>query len=700
MESRKEQREIRRKEKEQREENKKLFLKRNDVIKEEKPKKEKKVKEPKEKKVKEPKEKKPFVDTKSKKIIRIIASALLLVATVILIITFVRGVKLNNDLNLIPANYMKILYFVFGGGLAVLVGMLALTIWKKFSSIVKIIFAVIAAAIVALCVYVNSILGESTDLLKEIDSEVVETKAYALVVLKDGEYKKLEDLSYKLLMYYDNEMGETEEAMAKLKEAIVMMSEKTDDIHELANKLMDKSVDAILLEEAYYDIIEEEIPDFSEKITTLYEFNLEDKMPEIVKDVAVTEKPFNIYISGIDSRSSTMPSKSRSDVNMVVSVNPTTKQVLLVNIPRDYYVKLNGTSGYRDKLTHAGIYGVEKSIKTIEDLLNIDINYYVRVNFNSVVKIVDAIGGVEVDSEYAFTTRIGGYKIKKGLNKLNGKKTLAFARERYSLPGGDATRGKNQQAVIDAIIQKVTSTTILTKFDDILASVKGSFQTNMSTDKMVELVRMQITDNAKWTVSSTALNGAGSSERTYSMGKRLLYVMIPYAGNIKQATVLINKVLDGEILDGGSISLSKYNDKLVVPRGVYEDEKKEEEKEETPVTPETPTTPETPGTTPETPGTNPENPGTTPETPGTNPENPGTTPETPGTNPENPGTTPEPTPEPDPEPDPEPEPEPEPEPTPEPKPEPKPEPTPEPEPTPTPTPTPEPENNGGDGTEE
>ena len=197
MESRKEQREIRRREKEQREENKKLFLKRNNVITEDSPIKEKKVKE---KKVKEPKEKKikekkPFEDTKAKKIIRIVTGVLTLVATVVLIITFVRGVKLNNDLNLIQANYMKILYFVFGGGLAILIGMLATTtLWKKFSSIVKVIFGVFAAAIVAVCIYVNSILGESTDILKEIDSDVVETKAYALVVLKDGEYKKLEDL--------------------------------------------------------------------------------------------------------------------------------------------------------------------------------------------------------------------------------------------------------------------------------------------------------------------------------------------------------------------------------------------------------------------------------------------------------------------------------------------------------------------------
>ena len=321
MESRKEQRELRRKEKLQREENKKLFLKRNNVETDESPIKEKKVKE---KKVKEPKEKKikekkPFEDTKTKKIIRIVTGILTLVATLILIITFIRGVKLNNDLNLIPAKYMKILYCAFGGGLAVLVGMLATTtLWKKFSSVVKVIFGVFATAIIALCIYVNSILGESTEILKQIDADAVETKAYALVVLKDSEYKKLEDLSYKLLMYYDNEMGETEEAMAKLKEAIVMMSEKTDDIHELAKKLMDKSVDAILLEEAYYDLIEEDYPDFREQISILHEFNLEDKMPEVVKDVAVTEKPFNIYVSGIDSRSSTMPSKSRSDVNMVI----------------------------------------------------------------------------------------------------------------------------------------------------------------------------------------------------------------------------------------------------------------------------------------------------------------------------------------------------------------------------------------------
>ncbi len=451
---------------------------------------------------------------------------------------------------------------------------------KKTLKAVKVALSVIAIVGTAVCTFAGLKLAKTLDFLGDMSTETVNAKTYSVVVLKESEYTKLEDVQYRLLLYYDNELNQTQPAIDKLTAAMTVVTEKTDDVHELAKKLLEKEVDAILIEDSYYAIIEEDDEAFREKIKAIYTFTLEDAIATIAKDVSVTDEPFIVFISGIDSYGK-ISSVARSDVNMLGVVNPKTKQVLLVNTPRDYYVKLHGTSGYRDKLTHAGIYGIDMSVKTMEDLYKIDVNYYVRVNFTSLIDIINAIGGIEVYSEYSFTSRIGNYKFKKGYNQMNGKQALGFARERYSFKDGDRMRGQNQQAVINAMIKKVCSSkTILTKFDALLDSLKGSFQTNMEYTKMVDLVRMQISDGAQWNVSSISVDGSGSSERTYSMGKTRLSVLIPFAGSVKQASKLINQVLDGEMLEEGTIDISKYNDYLVVSRGVYETEKKEEEKKE------------------------------------------------------------------------------------------------------------------------
>lgn len=460
------------------------------------------------------------------------------------------------------------------------------TFRNKTKNKVKVIISAIAAILIVVFSFVELKLIKTVGFLNAMSTETVNSKTYSVVVLSDSEYTKIEDIQYKLLLYYDNELEKNKPAIDKLTEAITIVTEKTDDVHELASKLIDKDVDAILVEDSYYPIIEEEMADFRTKTKVIYTFALEDTIEALAKEVSVTKEPFNIYVSGIDAYGK-ISSVARSDVNMVISVNPQTKQVLLVNIPRDYYVKLNGTSGYRDKLTHAGIYGIDMSVKTIEDLFNIDINYYVRVNFTSLIKIIDAIGGVNVYSKYSFTSRIGKYKFVEGYNQMNGKQALGFARERYSFAEGDRMRGQNQQAVIDAMIKKVcSSATILTKFDALLDSLEGSFQTNMDYTKMLEIVRMQISDNATWNISSISIDGLGSTERTYSMGKTLLYVMIPYAGSVNKAESMIKSVLNGEMLEEGSIDLSSYNDYPVVQRGTYptenkdKDDKKEEVKKE------------------------------------------------------------------------------------------------------------------------
>ena len=197
------------------------------------------------------------------------------------------------------------------------------------------------------------------------------------------------------------------------------------------------------------------------------------------------------------------------------------------------------------------------------------------------IDIINAIGGVNVYSEYEFTSRIGGYHFKKGYNQMNGKQALGFARERYSFNEGDRMRGQNQQAVINAMIKKVcSSSTILTKFDALLDSLKGSFQTNIEYTKIIEIVRMQISDGSEWKISSISVDGSGSMERTYSMGKTLLSVLIPYAGSVNQAEAMIKDVLAGNMLEEGNIDISGYNDYLVVSRGVYEKEEPEEEETE------------------------------------------------------------------------------------------------------------------------
>ena len=519
--------------------------------------------------------KKREVNSKKIDVLKLISRVFIVLLTVLIVTLFTMVIKLK----VLPMKFLIPLGIVLIG--LDLFGAYILLFRKNISKKIRLILTVISCILLIVFGFITSKIGKMMNFLGAMSTETVNTKTYAVLVLKDSKFEKLEDIQYKMIKYYDTELGSNKEAIEKVKNAITVVAEETNDIHDLANSLINGEADAILIEDSNYIIIEEKIADFKDKVREIYTFTLEDKIETIAKEAKVTDEPFVIYISGIDTYGK-ISSVSRSDVNMIAVINPKTKQVLLINTPRDYYVKLHSTSGYRDKLTHAGIYGIDMSVKTLEDLYSTDINYYVRVNFSSLIKIIDAIGGVDVYSKYAFTSRIGGYHFVKGTNHLTGKKALGFARERYSFSEGDRMRGQNQQAVIEAMIKKVTSsTTILTKFDKLLDSLKGSFQTNMDTSKILDLVRMQISDGASWNVTSISVDGLGSSERTYSMGKTLLYVMIPYSGSVNKASSMIKQVLNGEILEKGVIDLSSYNDFPVVSKGVYPKDTTTEKKKET-----------------------------------------------------------------------------------------------------------------------
>ena len=232
-----------------------------------------------------------------------------------------------------------------------------------------------------------------------------------------------------------------------------------------------------------------------------------------------------------------------------MTINPITKQVLLTSIPRDYYVQLSGTTGYKDKLTHAGNYGIDMSINTIEELLDIDINYYIRVNFSTLEKIIDALDGVDVYSRYSFVSYIDNYMFYEGYNHMNGKQALAFSRERKSLPNGDIDRGKNQQAVIEAIIRKITSKDIIYKYTKILNSLRGTFQTNISDDDITKMVKKELENIGGWTITSISLEGTSEYNYTYSYNGQKLYVLVPDQDSINETVDLIKSVINGNKLE-------------------------------------------------------------------------------------------------------------------------------------------------------
>lgn len=247
-------------------------------------------------------------------------------------------------------------------------------------------------------------------------------------------------------------------------------------------------------------------------------------------------KPFVVYISGIDTYGE-VSTTSRSDVNILAVVNPQTKKILLVNTPRDYYVQLHGITGPKDKLTHAGIYGIDMSKNTMQDLYNTKIDYTVRINFTSLLNIVDALGGIEVQSDQAFSA--DGYNFNVGSNMLNSQQALAFSRERHSFADGDRQRGKDQQRVIEAIITKASQPNILLHYQSVLSALSNSFQTNASKQEISTIIRQQLDSAGKWQTQSISVDGTGASRATYSMGAQQLYVMIPDQATVDSAISMI-----------------------------------------------------------------------------------------------------------------------------------------------------------------
>ena len=361
--------------------------------------------------------------------------------------------------------------------------------------------------------------------LKDVGGAAYKIDNMIVTVKKDDAAKNILDarnyrFGYQTSMDQENNELMLEDVTAVTGRELKLVEFET--VAEEAQALLEGRIDAAIYNEAFTGIIEDSVENYSEQVRILYQYGIETELEQ--EDTNV-EEAFNVYISGIDV-AGPIGTNSRSDVNIIMTVNPNTRKILLTTTPRDYYVPIPGVSGEaRDKLTHAGIYGVDVSMATLESIYDIDISYYARVNFTSLITIVDALGGVDVNSEYAFDA--GGCSFVQGTNHLDGKQALAFARERHSFESGDNQRGKNQEAVLTAILQKAMSPVILTSANQILANVSDCVQTNMTQEEMAKFINMQLSDPAGWSIESTAATGSGDNQPCFSSGSQLLYVMWP-----------------------------------------------------------------------------------------------------------------------------------------------------------------------------
>ncbi len=426
-----------------------------------------------------------------------------------------------------------------------------IALWRRITSIV------VSLIITVGCVFGSKLVLDAQNLLDDITGDVSDARSMYVLVQQDDPAQFIDDAktySFGALEKYDEE--HTQQILEDL-------SQKFDGevnlvYYERSVQMVEAfyagEINALIMNGASVSLLteQEEYADFLSHTRVLYTHAFEEKKPVVEEEEEyipqeITKDPFVVYIGGSDTRSNKL-TVGRNDVNIIAVVNPKTKQILLVNTPRDYYVPNPAGKGELDKLTHCGNYGVDCSVEALEGLYGVDIDHYARINFTGFEKLIDAIGGVTVYSDRAFLAN-HRTSIVKGNNTLNGQGALDFSRERYNVSGGDNGRGKNQMKVLKAVIEKLTtSSTLISKYADIISSLEGMFSTNFTSEEISGLVKMQLRDMASWDIQSFAVTGKGGYAVTYSAPGMDLYVSWPNEDTVNFAKDLMKQVMDGKVL--------------------------------------------------------------------------------------------------------------------------------------------------------
>ena len=484
------------------------------------------------------------------------------VITIIVLMLSVVFMGLLAMTKMVPTIYMLIIGIV----LVLFTAVIWLLVWHfrhKGRFIAGTILAVLLVAVLALGgFYIN----KTRDALSGISGVNTEVTQIAVYVRSDDAADSVEataGYNFGILSSLDRE--NTDGAVNHLNSQFGTAVQTTEyaGLTELADGLYKNEVGAIILNNAYLDVLEEMdgYADFESKVKQVGTVDVESEIAvnntssDGSNDTQTAEpittsrggKVYTIYLSGIDTRGE-MTAKSRSDVNIIATINTDTREILLVSTPRDYYVPLSISNGVPDKLTHAGIYGIDVCMNTLGMLYDVDINYYFRINFGGFVKVIDALGGITVYSDYDFDSKnITGYHFNQGENYVNGEQALVFSRERYAFQEGDRQRGKNQMAVIKGVVDKALSPEILTSYSSILSSLDGCFGTNITYEEIAQILQQQLTNGGDWTIVSYSVNGTGATEKPYSMSQKA-YVMVPDYDTVNKAKSLMEKVRNGEVV--------------------------------------------------------------------------------------------------------------------------------------------------------
>lgn len=456
----------------------------------------------------------------------------------LLLVVSVVSIYLSFNITIIPTKYVYLIGLFY---LVNLVLILILLFRKK--KIFKILGIICSIFLLFVSSAITFIYIRSNSFFNKITNVEYEKSNYIVIVLKDSPYEKLDDI--KNIGIYKNELDKNYSiALEELNEKNTINNKDYTGIVELVTDLLEKHIEAILINENYLDIIDESTSGFKDKVKIIETFEIKTlkEKKELENEIKKLGN-FNIYISGIDTYGP-ITNVSRSDVNIIATINIKDGKILLTNTPRDYYVQLHGTTGNKDKLTHAGVYGIDMSMKTLEDLYDTKLDYYIRVNFNTLISLVDGIGGIDIYSDLAFTpwTNRSVY-IKYGWNHLDGAAALAYSRERMSYMEGDRHRGQNQQQVIEAIIKKVTKSNDINMYMKLLDVLEKSMQTNMDKKLINGFINLQVKTNYDWNIESIAVTGFDDGGYTYSYPGQYLYVMQPDYNSVETAKSKIKEIL-------------------------------------------------------------------------------------------------------------------------------------------------------------
>ena len=528
--------------------------------------------------VEEQPEKKPKKKNKSSKkpnIFVYIISAIIMLVTIYLAY---RTYALVSSYTFLPEKYIKICLYVLIGfcGFFSIIAFL-----PNVNNLNKILQSVICALLSVGLIMVNTYLPTIKGQLERTFTAIPEEGDLMInvYVLNDSGYTDITDLEGKTIGVQSELDQEYQEYAIKVInrefEGEEVVTKEYEDIYALTEALYNKEVDAIMFNETYATIVSQndDFLGFATDTTVLYSCVQKIKLDFNTTDVGnITTEPFVVLVGGNDEWENKMAESTtgyvgRTDVQMLVVVNPTTKQVLIITIPRDSYVPLFGNSNKMDKLTHASIYGYDAWVETVSSYFNVEINYFVRINFASLVNIVDAIGGVDVDNPYYFkssycmrwneenqTAYTETQEFQEGLIHLDGPGALGYVRERYYIKEdgtniGDVGRNQHQAIVLKAMIKKLTTVETITHIEDLFKAIEGTFVTNISTDQIYALVQMQLDDMATWNISQYSLSGYGSYETSYAMGQNTgntYSVLILYSDMVNQAKQYIQQVLNGQ----------------------------------------------------------------------------------------------------------------------------------------------------------